>query len=241
MVESGEATRRGPGRPRRSEEETAKVRRRIVDAAERTFAREGYHGVTATRVIEEAGLTRTNFYRYFRNSDEPLRIVFERVTADLHRRIATSVGAIPHGPQRVVAGIDAYLDWSCRHRHLLPAMTADLHDPASPVSALRKQSLEAVVALLAQDYADAEWPVPSHTTLDIFVNAIEYTCYRLYVDTQGTDEDVARARSMMLRIATAVLASDERWRRVAAALATPSSAPGNPGSRSDADESDEPA
>jgi TetR/AcrR family transcriptional regulator len=238
MVESGEVTRRGPGRPRRSEEETAKVRRRIVDAAERTFAREGYNGVTATRVIEEAGLTRTNFYRYFRNSDEPLRIVFERVTADLHRRIADSIGATPHGPERVVAGIDAYLAWSCRHRHLLPAMTADLHDPASPVSGLRKESLEAVVALLAQDYADAEWPVPSRTTLDILVNAIEYTCYRLFVDTQGTDEDVVRARRMMLRIATAVLAGDERWRCVAAALATPSPASA-PGSRPGPDESDE--
>jgi AcrR family transcriptional regulator len=229
MVDSGEVTRRGPGRPRRSEEETEKVRRRIVDAAERTFAREGYRGVTATRVIEEAGLTRTNFYRYFRNSDEPLRIVFERVTADLHRRIADSVGTIPHGPQRVAAGIDAYLDWSCRYRHLLPAMTADLHDPASPVSELRKEALEAVVALLARDYADGEWPVPSRTTLDILVNAIEYTCYRLYVDTQGTDDDVARARRMMLRIATAILASDERWRRVGAALSTPTPEPGSPG------------
>jgi AcrR family transcriptional regulator len=226
MVESGEVARRGPGRPRRTEEETAKVRRRIVDAAERTFAREGYHGVTATRVIEEAGLTRTNFYRYFRNSDEPLRIVFERVTADLHRQIADSVGAVPHGPQRVVAGIDAYLEWSRHYRHLLPAMTADLHDPASPVSELRKQSLEAVVALLLRDYPDAEWPVPSRTTLDILVNAIEYTCYRLYIDTDGTDDDVARARRMMLRIATAVLASDERWRRVAAVLATPTPPPG---------------
>ena len=229
MVESGEVTRRGPGRPRRSEEETEKIRRRIVDAAERTFAREGYHGVTATRVIEEAGLTRTNFYRYFRNSDEPLRIVFERVTGDLHRRIADSVGRTPYGPQRVVAGIDAYLDWSCHYRHLLPAMTADLHDPASPVSALRKEALESVVALLSQDYVGGEWPVPSRSTLDILVNAIEYTCYRLYIDTEGTHDDVARARRMMLRIATAVLASDERWRRVAAALSTPTPEPGSPG------------
>jgi AcrR family transcriptional regulator len=216
MVRSDEATtpRRGPGRPRRTDEETAKVRRRIVDAAERTFAREGYHGVTATRVIEEAGLTRTNFYRYFRNSDEPLRVVFERCTIDLHTLIEEGVGPVPHGPERIVAGIDAYLAWSRRYRHLLPAMTADLHDPASPVSTLRQEALDAVVAIMSRDYGESEWPLPSRTTLDIFVNAVEYTCHRLYVDTEGTAEDVARARDMMLRIATAILASDERWGRM---------------------------
>jgi len=208
------APRRGPGRPRRTDEETAKVRRRIVEAAERTFAREGYHGVTATRVIEEAGLTRTNFYRYFRNADEPLQVVFEQCTGDLQELIEGGVTPVPHGPERIVAGIDAYLTWSRRYRHLLPAMIADLHDPASPVSALRQQALEAVIAIMARDYADSEWPLPSRTTLDIFVNALEYTCHRLYVDTDGTDEDVARARRMMLRIATAVLASDERWGRM---------------------------
>ena len=121
---------------------------------------------------------------------------------------------VPHGPERIVAGIDAYLTWSRRYRHLLPAMIADLHDPASPVSAIRQQALEAVVAIMARDYEDSEWPLPSRTTLDIFVNALEYTCHRLYVDTDGTDEDVARARRMMLRIATAILASDERWGRM---------------------------
>jgi TetR/AcrR family transcriptional regulator len=206
--------RRGPGRPRRTDEETAKVRRRIVEAAERTFAREGYHGVTATRVIEEAGLTRTNFYRYFRNADEPLQVVFGQCTSDLQELIEGGVAPVPHGPERIVAGIDAYLTWSRRYRHLLPAMIADLHDPASPVSAIRQQALEAVVAIMARDYEDSEWPLPSRTTLDIFVNALEYTCHRLYVDTDGADEDVARARRMMLRIATAVLASDERWGRM---------------------------
>src|SRR5690349_8680122 len=213
MVRSEEMSRRGPGRPRRTDEETAKIRQRIVDAAERTFAREGYHGVTATRVIEEAGLTRTNFYRYFRNSDEPLQLVFDRVTTDLHALIAYGVAPIPHGPAQVVAGIDAYLAWSRRYRHLLPAIMADVHDPGSPVSAIRQEALEAIVSLMTTNYEDSEWPVPSRTTLDIFVNALEYTCCRLYIDTEGTEEDVARARGMMLRIAMAVLASEERWNR----------------------------
>jgi TetR/AcrR family transcriptional regulator len=209
MVGTEAIVRRGPGRPPRSAQETARVRRRIVDAAERTFARSGYHGVTATRVIEEAGLTRTNFYRYFRNSDEPLRIVFDRVTSDLHALISDGVAPVPYGPLRVVAGIDAYLTWSRRYRHLLPAMIADLHDPASPVSAIREESLETIVALMTQEYADSDWPVPSRSTLDIFVNAIEYTCHRLYVDTEGTPEDVARARRMMLRVAAAILTGED--------------------------------
>jgi AcrR family transcriptional regulator len=190
------------------------VRGSILEAAERTFAREGFHGVTATSVIAEAGLTRTNFYRYFRNADEPLLIVLERFTGELLTLIETHIAPVPHGPERIVAGIDAYLEWSRRYRHVLPAVTADLHDPASPVSEIRRRALDAVVGIMSRDYAESPWPMPSRTELDIFVNTLEYTCYRLYLDTEGTAEDVARARDMMLRIAAAVLGSEERRSRL---------------------------
>jgi TetR/AcrR family transcriptional regulator len=210
LSDKGVTDRRRPGRPPRSAEETARVRRQILDAAERTFARAGFHGVTATSVIAEAGLTRTNFYRYFRSADEPLHIVLERFTDDLLALIEQHIRPVPHGPERMVAGIDAYLEWSRRYRHLLPAVTADLHDPASPVSAIRQRALDAVVGIMSRDYAGSDWPMPSRTALDIFVNTLEYTCHRLYLDTDGTPEDVARARDLMLRIATAILGSGER-------------------------------
>jgi TetR/AcrR family transcriptional regulator len=212
--DNGVTERRRPGRPPRSAEETARVRSRILEAAERTFARDGFHGVTATSVIAEAGLTRTNFYRYFRSADEPLQIVLEGYADDLLRLIEEHIAPVPHGPERIVAGIDAYLEWSRRYRHLLPAVTADLHDRASPVSAIRQRALDAIVGIMSRDFADSTWPMPSRTALDIFVNTLEYTCYRLYLDTEGTAEDVERARDMMLRIAAAVLGSEERRNRL---------------------------
>jgi AcrR family transcriptional regulator len=98
MAVDSEVARRGPGRPRQTDAATARIRERIVAATETTIAQAGYRGVTATRVIEEAGLTRTNFYRYFRSVDEPLQIVFDRFSQDLAATITEAISGAGIGP-----------------------------------------------------------------------------------------------------------------------------------------------
>jgi AcrR family transcriptional regulator len=215
MTVGGEVARRGPGRPRQTDAETARIRERIVAATELAIAREGYRGVTATRVIVEAGLTRTNFYRYFRSVDEPLRIVFDRFSEDLARTITDGISAVGLGPRSIVAGIDAYLDWGQRHRHLLPSVMVEVHMPSSPVAERRRRALDAIVRLLTHHYESSGRPAPSRTMLDVFVNAVEYTSLRLHLDTEVTEDDVAQARDTMARMAGALLGSPRTLRRLA--------------------------
>jgi AcrR family transcriptional regulator len=205
--------RRGPGRPRQTDQEQARVREQILAATEQVFASHGHRDVTVTRIIDLAGITRPNFYRYYRNAQEPLRIMLERVTGELTTEIVGRVSRATSGPDRLAAGIDAYLDWSRRFRPLLPSILADLHDPTSPVSELRRHTLDVVVDVTARGFVETGRSVPSRTIIDIFVNAIEYTSFRLFVDTDGSDEAVDQARSVMLRIAVAVLGRPHMWIR----------------------------
>ena len=55
---------------------------------------------------------------------------------------------------------------------------------------------------------------PLRSTLDIFMNAVEYTCHRLYLDTPADEESVQDARAMMLRIAMAVLGGPRSQQRL---------------------------
>jgi hypothetical protein len=87
----------------------------------------------------------------------------------------------------------------------MPSVHADLHDPSSPVAELRRESLDAIIELTARGFVATGQAQPARTTIDIFLNAVEYTCYRLYLDTDGSEEAVAEARRMMMRIAVAVL------------------------------------
>jgi AcrR family transcriptional regulator len=215
MTVGGEMTRRGPGRPRQTDEETQRVRERIIAATELTFARDGYRGVTATRVIEEAGLTRTNFYRYFRSVEEPLMVVCDRFSEDLARTIAEAVSSVPPGPRSIVLGMDGYLDWARRYRHLLPSVMAEVHVPGSVIAVRRRQALDMIISMITRFYEESGRPVASRSTLDVFVNAVEYTCLRLHLDTPGGETDVAEARETMQRMAIAVLGGPNTWRRQA--------------------------
>ena len=202
---------RRPGRPPQTDEEQARARANIVRATALVFAEFGYHGISVARILEHAGIARPTFYRYFRNSDEPLRLALDEVGRELRDRIVADVTAAEGEIPKVVAAIDAYLWWSGKHRSMLRSLYAGIHDPASPVSVRRPSTLQAMVDLLFREFEAAGRPEPQRWVLDVYVNAVEFTCYQLYLETEATPDDVTQARSVMLRMALATLGSPDDW------------------------------
>lgn len=60
----------------------------ILDAAERSFARSGFHRTTMQDVAAEAGMSPGNLYRYFPSKDALVAGLCERDRADLGREFA---------------------------------------------------------------------------------------------------------------------------------------------------------
>ena len=213
MVDDESAPRRRPGRPRQTDEDALRVRELILVATEQVFAGHGHRDVTVTRIIELASITRPNFYRYYRNAGEPLSIVLQRVAADLLKdlRDAITAQAPGDGLARVVAGIDAYLKWAGDYQHLLPSILATMHDPTSPVFELRRSALNEIMELTEGAFAESGRPRPSRSTVDVFLTAVEYSVYRLYMDTGAGPVEVEESRLMLLRSALAVLGQRRSW------------------------------
>jgi AcrR family transcriptional regulator len=70
---------RRPGRPPQSE--GAETRRHILEVATHCFLRSGYDGTSMQAIAEEAGLTRTALYNYFRSRADLARaVLFEHAT-----------------------------------------------------------------------------------------------------------------------------------------------------------------
>jgi AcrR family transcriptional regulator len=67
---SQQIERRRRGRPPTHPEESARVRERILDAAEGLFAEHGVDGVSIEEVAEAAGISRAGVYRYAGGRDE---------------------------------------------------------------------------------------------------------------------------------------------------------------------------
>ncbi len=79
-------------------------RRAILAAAERAFARHGFHAATMQHVAVEAGMSPGNLYRYFRSKDAIVEGLCERDQEEL----AGDVVDLAAGDD-VVAGIEALL------------------------------------------------------------------------------------------------------------------------------------
>jgi AcrR family transcriptional regulator len=211
MTVSNDSKPRRPGRPPQTDEEQARARANIVRATALVFAEFGYHGISVARILEHAGIARPTFYRYFRNSDEPLRMALDDVGRELRDRMVAAVTAADGDMPKFMAAIDTYLWWSGEHRAMLRSLYAGIHDPASPVFTQRPNTLNAMVDLLFRELEAAGRPEPERWVLDVYVNAVEYTCYQLYLETPATPADVDKARQVMLRMALATLGTANDW------------------------------
>jgi AcrR family transcriptional regulator len=76
------------GRPTLTERRKAQTRREIAETALALFAREGYDGVSAETIAEEAGISLRTFYRYFTGKDAVLSPIVTDGIDELTERLA---------------------------------------------------------------------------------------------------------------------------------------------------------
>jgi AcrR family transcriptional regulator len=91
------------------------TRQRIVDAAARVVAREGYPKASIARITQEAGMASGLFYYYFASKDELL----SQVLPDLGQRMIDFIGErvrhMESGVEREVESFIAYFDFLSTH------------------------------------------------------------------------------------------------------------------------------
>ena len=76
------------GRPTLTERRKAQTRREIAETALALFARQGYDGVSAETIAEEAGVSLRTFYRYFTGKDAVLSPIVTDGVDELTERLA---------------------------------------------------------------------------------------------------------------------------------------------------------
>ncbi len=94
------------------------MQHRILDAAGRVFARQGFHGATIADIAQEAGLGKGTLYLYFRNKDALAEALVERHFATLAAR--TIRPRPPDTLDALLAEIDVVLDLSDAHARFIP-------------------------------------------------------------------------------------------------------------------------
>src|SRR5436190_20002703 len=84
-------------------------RERILDAAEKIFARDGFFAAKVADVAREAGVADGTIYLYFKSKDDLLISLFESRMERVNLLLATSVGAARQPHDRLLAFVRTYL------------------------------------------------------------------------------------------------------------------------------------
>ncbi|MGW6421807.1 TetR/AcrR family transcriptional regulator [Nocardia sp. NPDC055053] len=201
---SGDSATVRRGRPPQTQEQADEVRARIVEATAAVFARNGSRGLSVAQIIEQAGLARPTFYRYFGNATEPLHAVLTASNDGLVGGIREALTGTDEPVQLGIRLIDAYVDWARGHGPMLRPLFAELHDPGSPVSAYRERALDDIRDLVRKTFDELGRPVPAPLDMDAALHVCEYIVYRLTAGTEpGSDPDPAldsEARVTMIRV-----------------------------------------
>ncbi len=191
------------GRPPQTREQADEVRSRIVAATAAVFTEHGSRGLSVARILDAAGISRPTFYRYFANATAPLDVVLtlsnEGLVGGIRAALARSEEPVALG----IGIIDAYLGWARGHGPMLRPVFAELHDPASPVSAYREEAFDDIRALVRTKFGLLGRQVPTPLDLDTALQVCEFVVYRISLAAApGGEPDpaaVAEARLTMIR------------------------------------------
>ena len=99
----------------RSEEEKAKVRQAMIEAAGTLLYEKGYDGLTLAQVGKEVGFTTTNVYRYFNSKDELIYAAAEDAFTEFGTRLEHAKQSTPDPLGRIFALGRAYVKFAEDH------------------------------------------------------------------------------------------------------------------------------
>jgi AcrR family transcriptional regulator len=100
-----------PGRHGLSRRDVARSQReRILTSVTEVVAQEGYQATRVTDVIASAGVSRKTFYEHFADKEECFLAAYDTNLADLMGLTAASFDTADAWPDRVRAGLAAFLD-----------------------------------------------------------------------------------------------------------------------------------
>jgi TetR/AcrR family transcriptional repressor of nem operon len=95
---------------KKSREETAETRKRILEVAAREFRRNGIHETGLAEIMAAAGLSHGGFYRHFASKDQ---LVAEALAADMDFYIDSAEAAAGGGEETL---LEHYLDYLSHER-----------------------------------------------------------------------------------------------------------------------------
>ena len=96
----------------RNDEDKAKVRKAMLEAAGELLVEEGYDALTLAKVGKKVGFTTTNVYRYFENKNDLIYAAIEDAFIEFGQRLEAAKQSTPDPFERIFALGHAYVQFA---------------------------------------------------------------------------------------------------------------------------------
>lgn len=141
-------TRPLPGRQPLSREFIAQHQRaRIIHALALETSEQGYREVTVSDIVKRAGIARNTFYENFRSKEDCFLATQEYAMSAALERVVETAGALDDWPQRVSAGLGAFLRYVAEEPALARTCMVEALSAGPPAVRYYEESQQAFVSL----------------------------------------------------------------------------------------------
>jgi TetR/AcrR family fatty acid metabolism transcriptional regulator len=136
--------------------EAAGKRERILDAAVRVFAQEGFYNAKVSQIAHAAGIADGTIYLYFKSKDDLLISLFEdrmeRINANLREALASEASA----PARLRRVVRLHLELIESNRHMAEVICVELRQSSKFIKEYANPKFGEFLRLIANAVAEGQ-------------------------------------------------------------------------------------
>lgn len=181
-------------------------RTRILAGAGRAFGRHGYGACRVEDIIEEAGVSRGTFYKFFDSKEAVFDEIEQAFELSFVHAMQSAVAAGGEPWEQGVALIDAYLRWLAGWREIARVLWADPSRPrVDSVSVSRAQAFEEFAALLAALGDSSGDHAGTPLVFRGLLGAVSEIGLYVIEQPRVGDEELQQARAAILQIVVGAL------------------------------------
>lgn len=200
---------RSRGRPPKTENDQELIKTHIAQAAIRAFAEHGFHRMNVEHILIQANISRPTFYKYFRQIEEPLVLGMLPHSQSLIKALKTALNANNDPIANGITAFEVYVNWAKSLGTVMAPLYAEFYDASSPIAAFRLEVVNILVNLIKQKLLETGRPIPSATTLSLFITGVEFLTFRFLLKTDQSEVYWLETRESMLRLLVATLGSSQ--------------------------------
>lgn len=196
-------------------------RESILAAAERAFGTGAFHQVSLEEVAQEAEVSKALIYEHFRSKRDLYQALLGTAADELMLRVKESVLKGTTREERLLAGIDAFVDFIGSRPGASRLLFHDVADPdvAHELDRLHDEAA-AVIALLMAGDIPAERdddPIPPEIAISMLahqlIGALQSLANWWHHNPEATADQVTRIAMEFSWLGLERLSDGERWQR----------------------------